>query len=213
MATLPLVPKQMDALLQSIVLNMNLQLSFDPNPNNPDSPNNPNYDPNDPPPNYYGVRCEWQQRGQPFPDIDEDVVFIRAIEVDDQYNRIRDVSYEETSSQFIKITNYTRVWEMFCGVYGPNSFDNARKIRSRLFDQDIHDQFAASQLYFVTDPSAPQRIPEQRNAQWWERVDFAARFNEFVTEQYVTQYAETAEIVVYNELETEIADIEIPEQP
>lgn len=426
MATLPLVPKQMDALIQAITLNMGLQLSYDPNPNNPDSPNNPDYNPLAPPPNYYGVRCGWQRRGQPFPGIDEDVVVVREVEIDDQYNRIRDVHYEETSSgsepseieflgsatgatagtllnpvveipyislsgstlllftssdeggqgtvtsiadssgniwkrllvlnapahdyecwyvvnassidqvevefsggsvpcgyvagiseytgvsaiinpegyqgtsnpltispviqnayDFIvagffirtnptftsnegnfrynvtavgtslgcadntssaagtsvpigvessltqqwraisvelvaapgapaggivtKITNYTRVWEVYFTVYGPNSFDNARKIRSRLFDQDIHDQFAQSQLYWVTDPPAPRRVPEFKDEQWWERVDFTARFNEFVTETYTAPVVQSAEIIVLNEEDAELFDITLPE--
>jgi hypothetical protein len=212
-ATIPLVPKQMDALIQGITLAMGLKLTTDPNPNNLDSPLNPKFIPGTP--NYYGVRCGWQQQGQPFPNIDEDVVFVRALEIDDQYNRIRDVSYPSSTSgtppvtTYTKVTNYTRVWETFFSVYGPNSFDNARKIRSRLFDQDIHDQFAVSQLYWITDPPAPRRVPEYENEQWWERVDFSARFNEFVTEIYPTQVIESAEIVVVNELNAPLFDFVI----
>jgi hypothetical protein len=211
MATLPLVPSQMDAVIQALTLAMGLNLSTDPNPNNPDSPNNPNYNPLSPPPNYYGCRIGWQQQGQPQQRITEDVVYVREIEIDDQYNRIRDVSYDlsEDGNTYTKTTNYTRVWRVFWCVYGPNSFDNARKIHSRLFDQDIHDQFAASQLYWVTDAEAPVRAPEPYDRQWWERVDFSARFNEFVTEEYVTQYALSTEIIIDNELGTEIADITV----
>lgn len=181
MATAPLVPKQMDMAIQAITLAMGLNLTTDSNPTPPNSPN------------YYGVRCGWQQQGQPFPGIAEDVVFVREIEVDDQYNRVRDVSYATSTAgsppitTYTKLTQYTRVWEVFWSVYGPNSFDNARLIRTRLFDQDIHDQFAASLLYLITDPSAPRRVPEFEDNQWWERTDFSARFNEFVTESYVAQ--------------------------
>jgi hypothetical protein len=190
----------MNAVIQAITLAMGLTLTPDPNPNNPQ-----------PPTNYYGARIAWQQRGQPRPDIEEDVAFIRAVEVDDEYNRIRDVSYEVTDDVYTKITNYTRVWEASWYVYGPNSFDNCRKIRTRLFDQDIHDQFAASQLYLVTDPSAPQRVPEQENGQWWERVDFSARFNEEVTETYETQPVEIVSVIVETSLGQPVATIPIQE--
>jgi hypothetical protein len=219
MSTLPLVPQQMNGILGVITLAMELTLSTDPNPNNLDSPLNPIYTPQPGstipvpplPPNYYGVRFSWQRQGQPFPNPDEDAVFIRAIEVDDLYNRIRDVHYEQTEDSYTKITNYTRVWEVFWCIYGPTSFDNARKVRTRLFDQDIHDLFAQSQLYLVTDPTAPQRIPEEKNGQWWERVDFSARFNEFVTETYETEPMISSEIIVLNELGTELFDVTIEE--
>jgi hypothetical protein len=172
-------------------------------------------DPTIPPPaqdpSYFAVRCGWQQQGQPFQKISEDVTYLRCAEVDDQYDRIRDVSYLQSPQTFIKVTNYTRVWEIFWTVYGPNSFDNARKLRTRLFDQDIHDQLAASQLYLVTDPAAPRRVPELEDGQWWERVDFSAKFNEFVTEQYVTEYAQVSEIILENELGILISTIPVEE--
>jgi hypothetical protein len=147
------------------------------------------------------------------------VVYVRETEVDDQYNRVRDVSYAQSSvgaapnvvTTTTKITQYTRVWEVFWTVYGPNSFDNARKIRSALFDRYVHDQFARNQLFLVTDPRAPVRAPEFHDGQWWERVDFSAKFNEFVTETYSVEMTESVEIIVVNEVDTEIADIILPE--
>lgn len=199
----PLTPKQMDLILQALTLNMGLQLS-----NNPNGAQNPNY---------YGARCEWQQRGQPFPAITEDVVFVRSVEVDDQYNRVRDVTYSQSTAgsppviTYSKTTQYTRVWEVFWCTYGPNSFDNARKLRTRLFDQDIHDQFAATLLYLVTDPAAPRRLPEEENGQWWERVDFSARFNEFVTEVYSQTggYVSSVETTIQDQFDNKFADFTV----
>lgn len=215
----------MDAIVQQITIAM-LRLP-PPDPTIPAGQQDPAY---------FAVRAGWQQQGQPFQKITDNVTYCRAEEIDDEYNRIRDVSYATTDVNrvpypgnppggygqggyggtdlstliTIKTTNYTRVWRVFWCCYGPNSFDNARQIRTRLFDQDIHDQFASSQLYLVTDPSAPIRAPEPFGKQWWERVDFSARFNEFVTEEYVEQAAISNEIIVFNQDQDQIADIPLP---
>jgi hypothetical protein len=138
------------------------------------------------------------------------VVYIRAVEIDDPYNRVKDISYSQQTvdgtTTLTEIKNYTRVWEVFWTIYGPNSFNNGRLVRTRLFDQDIHDLFANSQLYFVTDPSSPRRVPEEKDGQWWERVDFSARFNEFVTESREQNYVTSTEIVLYDSLGNLLSD-------
>jgi hypothetical protein len=273
MATAPLVPAQIETVLQGISINM-LGLPA------PQSPTDPVYE---------TVRVGWQQEGQPAWKIDEDVTFIRCVEEDDQYNRVRDIAYSalttggltgfsvanggsgyqvgdvltpvqaggsgsklvvgaafggavsSLSSTVIgngyqlasnvpttgghgtgcvinilnvlgggltKTTNYTRVWRVYWDVYGPNSFDNARLLRTRLFDQDVHDQFSAALLWMVTDPAAPVRAPELFANQWWERVSFSARFNEFVTETLTDQAVASTEVIVLNSGGT-IADIEV----
>lgn len=199
MATLPLVPAQLDAVLQAVTISM---LGLAP----PDAPQPGTQDPS-----YFAVRCGWQQLGQPFQKITDDVTYVRALEVDDGYNRVRDVQYTPTADGATKTTSYTRVWEAYWTVYGPRSTDNARLIRTRLHDQDIHDQLSASQLYFVPDPAAPTRAPEFQDGQWWERVDFRARLNEFVTETLEEGAITSAEIIVENELGVQTADITVQE--
>lgn len=201
MATAPLVPAQIETIFQAVTLSMGLNLTQYQDP----------VDSSTLPPNpYYGCRIGWEQRGQPFQKIDEDVVYVRCIEVDDQYNRVRDLSYQN-SPVFTETWNYTRIWETYWTVYGPNSFDNARIIRSSLFLQGIHDQFASAQLYWVSDPAAPVRMPEYKDDQWWERVDFRARFNEFVTEQNNPQSVVSAEVIVYDNFRNQIEDITVEE--
>jgi hypothetical protein len=166
-------------------------------------------------PSYFAVRIGWEERGQPFQKITENVTYILAEEVDDQYNRVRDVHYTETTvdgvTTYTKVTNYTRVWEVLYASYGLNSFDNARKLRTRLFDQDIYNLLAQSNLYLIADPSAPIRTPEQKDGQWWERVDFRARFNEEVTENYVTESLLSVEIIVENQAGAELFAVPVEE--
>ncbi len=185
----PLVPKQVEAAIQNFTLGI-LGISLDPTKT--------------PDPAYRVVRIGWQQQGQPSQNIEENVVYVRAVEDDDEYNRQRDVEYlpdpaAVAGETVLQDTTYVRVWKVFWCVYGPNSFDNARKLRSGLFLQDFHDLFAGTNLYLVTDPSAPRRVPEEFQGQWWERVDFEARFNEGVTEEVQLGTVETSEIIVETE--------------
>jgi len=108
----------------------------------------------------------------------------------------------------VVLTSYTRVWETFWELYGPNGFDHARKIHSALFTQTVHDTFAALglALYWVPDSSSPRRIPYYADGQWWERVDFEARFNEFVQEPIIVPAAASVEVKVYENTAGEIYD-------
>lgn len=204
MATAPLVPAQIETVFQAVTCNMGLNLSWTP-PVNGVFPHG--ISPN---PNYYGVRIGWEQQGQPFQQISEDVVYLRCYEIDTQYNRVRDLSYQN-SPVFTEKWNYTRAWETCWTIYGPNSFDNSRLVRSSLFLQGIRDQFAAAQLYWVSDPAAPVRVPELMDSQWWERVDFKARFYEFVTESNNPNYVESVEVNLYDNFGNAIETVNIEE--
>lgn len=157
------------------------------------------------------VRIGWQSFGQPAQKASEDVAYVRCYEVDDLMNKTRDMDYVNGPTVFTQVVKYTRVWEVFWSVYGPNSFDNARQIRTRLWDQDIHDLFAASQLYFVAEVSAPVRVPYEQDGQWWDRADLKVRFNEFVTELSTAQYVESVEIILETAAGVEVADFTVEE--
>lgn len=153
---------------------------------------------------YNAVRVEWQTLGQPAWKTSDDVTFVRCLEIDDQYNRQRDkaefIGSGSPPTTVSEVTSYVRVWECAWEIYGPNSFDNARKIRSGVFTQAVHDTFATLglRLYLVTDPAAPRRVPFLSDSKWWERVDFEARFNELVQEPVTVGLGATVEVVVYD---------------
>jgi hypothetical protein len=195
----PLTPKQIQAGMQLLTANL-LGLWSPPNP---------------PPPVgaeiYSAVRIAWQTRGEPFPDITQDVVMLRCVEVDNLYNRVRDVQIipnpqdqNDPPQTLLQVTTYQRVWKTFWEFYGPNSFDRARIVHSGLFTQAIHDTFAVFNLnlYWVTNPPAPQRIPPFEDGQWWERTDFESEFNEGVTETLVVPIIASVEIKVFTEEQT-----------
>lgn len=148
-------------------------------------------------PLYALVRVDWQTQGQPTGTVTEDMVYVRAVEEDNPYNRIREVTYQPIDSvTMTHVTSYTRVWRVDWTLYGPNSFDRARVLRSAMFSQATHDQLAGSQLYLLTDVAAPQRVPEFFQEQWWERTDFSVLLNEFVTETAVVGSVGSVEIIV-----------------
>jgi hypothetical protein len=150
-------------------------------------------------PAYGLVRIGWQQQGEPRWKIGDDVAILRAVEEDDPINRTRDEQYIDSGNQNeddVELTTYIRVWRVFWVLYGPNSFDNARKLRSALHRFPVHDQLAALNLYWVTDAGAPRRVPEQSAGQWWERVDFEARFNEGAYESVLVGTVNNVEVFV-----------------
>lgn len=143
------------------------------------------------------VRVDWQTQGQPTGTVNDDITYLRALEVDNPYNRVRDVQTLPNDSQTVlQLTTYTRVWEIAWTLYGPNSFDHARILRSAMFQQAIHDELALWQLYLVTDVQAPQRVPEYFQGQWWERVDFSVLLNEAVSETLVIGSVESVEVII-----------------
>lgn len=181
----PLTPKQVDGVMQSVTLAL-LGL----------------------PDNAYGkVRVGWQQQGQPTGTIDEDVAYVRCSEDDDEINRTRDVEYQDVSPTTVaELSTYHRVWRVMWTLYGPNSFDNARKLRSGLYTQVTHDIFAVRNvaLYTVMDLEAPRRVPEFVSGQWWERVDFECQFNELTTERVDVNAVASTEVLVYTEKSPDI---------
>jgi hypothetical protein len=197
MAILPLTPNTVESLMQLVTM---LALSLDPTLDAAAK----------------AVRVGWQITGQPASSIDEDVAYVRCVEEDDQYNRIRDEQHFDAPPTQVEFdTTYTRVWRTFWTLYGPNSFDHARIIKSALFTQSIHDALLQAfsnygelpyglggyggsgvELYLVTDVIAPKRIPENFGGQWWERVDFDCQFNEGVTETYLVNAVVSSEVII-----------------
>jgi hypothetical protein len=161
------------------------------------------------PPDYSLVRVGWQTLGQPFQTVNNDICYLSAVEVDDNYNRIRDQKDVPNNIQSVTtIITYTRVWEINWCLYGPNSFDRARQIRDSLFLDWTHDALVPSDLYLVSSVERPLRAPEYFQAQWWERVDLKARFNEGVTDTITYQTVISAEVIGFdNETVGEIFDI------
>lgn len=158
------------------------------------------------PPDYSVVRVDWQTEGQPFiarPDVD--VCFISCVPENVDYRLVRDRTFSGTGP-VVETWMYTRGWRVNWVLYGPNSTDRARAIHSAFFMDYFNDLLSLQQLYPVSDFAEPTRIPEQTNAQWFDRSDFSVVMYEQITETI----SDGAVISVENKVFTEdglLADV------
>jgi hypothetical protein len=76
--------------------------------------------------------------------------------------------------------------------------DRARQIWSATFIDYFNDQLNLSNLFPVSEPTEPARVPETWNAQFWERCDFAITMYENVTETIEDGAVTSVEIKVYD---------------
>jgi hypothetical protein len=144
------------------------------------------------------VRIGWQTQGQPKGQVTEDILYVRAAERDDEYNRIRDINTVEFDNVETPLTQYTRVWDVFYTFEGPNSFDRARIVKSALYTQTGNDLLVQANMYLVTDVIAPRYVPYVLGGQWWSRTDFEVQFNEAVQEGVLDQTVESVQVGIYD---------------
>lgn len=144
---------------------------------------------------YSKVRIGWIL--QPAFSITDDVCSIFVTERSDPYSKIRDLSISPGATGFVTQTfSYTRVWDVIFTLYGPNSFDHARLIKSALLIDWTHDTLAASNLYLLTELAETRRIPEFFQSQPFERCDLTIALNEAVTETVSIDTLLSAEVIV-----------------
>lgn len=155
------------------------------------------------------VRIAWPAQGAPFQQATDDVCYLECVPVDDQYNKIRDRANESfDSTHLLENWSYTRAWKIHACLYGPNSTDKARQIRSALYQDYFTNALSLVNLFPVSDFEEPRRAPENIQGQWFERVDFNFEMYEFVTETIQRQTISSAEVLVSNS-DGQIADINV----
>lgn len=149
--------------------------------------------------NHSKVRLTYPKDGAPDWKINEDVTFIRIQSSQDPYSQQRDISYfplvEPTDEN--RVTSYTRPHEVFWTLYGPNSYDNADRLRHMLFESA--DFLAEYNLFMIPEVPMPNRRPELFRSQWWERSDLQVRFYEKVTRRFTVPYIRSADIQMITE--------------
>lgn len=149
------------------------------------------------PENQGKVRISWPTDGAPAWKIDENITFIRVGERDDSYGALRDRVYGDMDADFARETTaYTRILDVYWIFYGPDSFDNAFRIRNRLYNEQYRRMLSDKQIYVVPRVLAPRRSPELFAGQWWERTDLSATFNELVRTEEKVAYLKSAEITI-----------------
>jgi hypothetical protein len=144
------------------------------------------------------VRLDWAAEGQPGFTIGNDYCFLRCVERDDPYNRIREngpltLINENTFSQ---ITTWTRCWDVTWELWGPNSTTRGNWIRDGIQLDWASDILAGSNLFSVPDIARIERVPQNFQDQWWETAYLTCEFNEFVTQTLTTQAGASVELIV-----------------
>jgi hypothetical protein len=209
----PLTPQTIQPAMQTVTA---VALGLIPVPNTPAPPI--------PQAVYNTVRVGWQRRGQPFNAASDEIVYLRCDTVDDPpVNRVRNrvlvanpADANTPPQTLVLLTSYTRVWQTYWEFYGPQlAFDRARQFESALYTQQVHDTFAALglALYWIPDAPTPRRVPYYSDGEWWERTDFEARFNEFVTEALVIPAMASVEVKVYEGAAGLIDDFDVELNP
>lgn len=140
------------------------------------------------------VRIAWPTNGAPDWKINEDVIFIRVYPIDEPYNRLKDIRYQNNDSESLRQTeSYTRVIAVSWVFYGPNSFDDADTLRNNL---SRNERLRNNKVYVVDDLASPLRLPELYNGRWWERTDFTAYFYEEISRDHVIPVISGAQVII-----------------
>ena len=151
------------------------------------------------PSGYAAVRIDWPVQGQPFvPDPTVDGCFLACALEPTEYAKVRNNTPSGTGP-IIENWTYTRGWRVAWVLYGPNAVDRSRQLHSAFVFMDYFaDQLSLSNLFVITDPPEPSYAPENFNAQWWPRADFAVSLYENVTETISDGKVTSLEIKVYD---------------
>lgn len=149
------------------------------------------------------VRIQYPREGAPFQNADEDKCYIRCQTRDNPYDKIRDrLLLPGPDPDVTEQWNYTRTWTVHWCFYGPNSTDNARMVKSALFQDYFTLLLMQSNLYPVSDYPAPVRAPENIDGQWFERSDYEVVMHEFVTETITDKTVLSVEVIGSNDAGT-----------
>lgn len=153
------------------------------------APNGPNIDKR--------VRIGWPTKGAPSWKINEDIAFLLIGYDNDPITQQQETTYQNNDATSLKTElSYTRVIRVQWVFYGPNSSDDADKLRSGLYRSETKERLGVSNLAAIFDSNAPMRSPELYNGQWWERSTYYARFNEKVIRRSTIQIIESADVTI-----------------
>lgn len=157
------------------------------------------------------VRVDWQPQGQPATALPtQDICYVTAVTEHVPYSEVRDHTVTgDASAPVTETWVYTRGWRFTWQLEGANATDRARQIHSAVLQSDyFYDQLSAANVYALTDPHEPVRVPVEHNAQWYDSSQFSCLFYEQVTETIQTRAVTSVEIKVYDgSVNDPIADI------
>lgn len=128
------------------------------------------------------VRMGWPADESPGFNRTDDVIFVLLTQDNSDYSRLQETVYGKSASatEVDSSYGYTRTHSVQLSIYGPSSYENADKISRGIFTQAVTEAWYKLNLFPMTMPDAPRRVPELFNKSWWERCDFTFQLNEKV---------------------------------
>lgn len=146
----------------------------------------------------YLVRIQYPRGGVPAFKIYEDIAFLHVDELDDSYNRQRELEYINIGAgdtlnqrQF-----FTRVLRVNWTFYGPSAYEYATNVRDGMFYQEFRDTLAKNEIYVIPEIISPKIIHEPFQGQWWDRSDVSIEFNEHLIREHVINSVGSVDIVL-----------------
>lgn len=124
------------------------------------------------------IRFAYPKDGNPGWRIDEDIIFIRLFEKEDDYARQINSTYHAERGTVIKKSSRTRVWDVQFTAYGPRGCENINKIKDGVFRQDVKKILSDGGVFLIPNLPPCRRVPELFAGQWWTRWDMTLSFNE-----------------------------------
>lgn len=160
------------------------------------------------------VRISWPEEGQPAWGITDNLVFLRCYEQDSSINKEREHTdeYQVSPDEFARDTKYSVLMAVDVIIYGPNSFENSRKIRDGIFTEEIKLILKQNDIYLLPKESqiTPKRADEYFEGRWWRRTDMGLRFNERMIVSTTIPSINSIDVEVYEgEGGNKIADVNV----
>jgi len=129
----------------------------------------------------WGSNIDVVSQSAPNLQTNKDVCFIQVMPEDNAYNQQRDIRYiDEGNENLTAVDEHTDVHDILFINYGANAYEYARAIRNGLHRDGVRRFLRLNKFALVTDIPAVRRVPELVNANWVNRVDVSATFNQFV---------------------------------
>ena len=147
------------------------------------------------------VRISWPLTEENSPNWlrTENVVFIRFEPYSDDYSALWETSHADSNDGFKEAVSNHESYEVLWLCYGPDSLEQAQKLRYGLGREDIRAYLNALSVAFWPHIQMPTHVPEQdRTGAWWERYDVRAPMYCKQVRQYSEGYIDTTPNITIN---------------
>lgn len=139
------------------------------------------------------VRISWptSETGNSNWGRDEDVVFLRVSPGIDAFATAHDSRHiaDPVTGEVREIVTYQRSIRVIWVCYGPNSDEDADRIRIGLFREAVRGFLIVNGVAVQPHIREPVRVTEPDEAgQWWERCDLTADAYEGITREYPADF-------------------------